>query len=240
MMSLLLILVGCSGDKAVVETPATNLEYYEEVEKLEAKMYTLDNFKITKTMDYETLVCDGEKTKLRVANPNPAEYEVNKDGDDVAYRVVQKVENQIQYHTMYYKDNNFYQEFSQMKGQVDSISGNNDALIMNPVFKEIDTNYYKITKEEGENTKYIFVLDKAKEYNKKYPNDRDSKVCNIVGDYVNQKFEIIVNKDGYIVEQRLEETIKYSVGETIEERINVVHYIFYDFNVPNDINFYFI
>lgn len=242
-LSLLLMLSVCGGEEAEVETPTTNLEYYEEVEKLEAKMYTLDSFKITKTEDYEALVCDGDGYKLKVANPNPSEYEVNKDGEDIAYRMVQKVEDQIQYHTIYYKDKNFYQEFSQMSGQVEPITGNNDALIMNTVFKEIDTNYYKVTKEEdGENTKYTFTLDKAKDYNEKYPDDRNSQACNIVGDYVNQKFEITVNKDGYIIEERLEETIKYVAGdgETEQERTNVIHYVFYDFNVPNEINFYFI
>lgn len=239
-LSLLLLLSACGGE-AEVDIPTTNLEYYEEVEKLEAKMYTLDNFKIRKIEDYETLVCDGEGTKVKVANPNPAEYEVNKDGDDIAYRMVQKVEDQIQYHTIYYKNKGFYQEFSQMSGQVDSISGNNDALIMNTVFKEIDTNYYEVTKEEdGENTNYTFTLDKAKKYNEKYSDDRDSKACNIVGDYVEQKFEITVNKDGYIIDERLEETIKYTSSETVQERTNVVHYEFYDFNVPNEINFYFI
>ena len=238
-LPLLICLIGCSKEEEKI--PPSNLDYYKEVEKLEAKMQTLDSFKLTKTQDYESLVCDQEGVKLKVVNPNPEEYSINKDGEDIAYQMTQKMVNQPQLNILYYKAGNFYHEFSQMRGQIEPTTGNNDNLIMQRVFAEIDTNYYKVDKKEVNDTiVYTFTLNKAKEYNKKYPEDRDVKACNIVGDYASQKFVVVVNQDGYIIEERLEEKVKYKANEEVQQRTNIILYKFYDFNVPNEIDFSFL
>ncbi|MDF9824953.1 hypothetical protein M2475_001353 [Breznakia sp. PF5-3] len=236
--------IACSSDSDPVDPGVSNVELYDEVAAYEAKMKTLDSYKIRKTEDVEVPVCGAEEISVKKENTNPREYQVIKDGDDIAYFWKQKQEQEIQYRIIYYKNGSFYEEFTQMSGSVNLLPDwskeQNDTLIMDKVFHEIDTTYFTVdVKEEEGNKVYTFTLKDADGYNKKYNTDRDS-TCGIKGDYVGQKFELKVNKDGYIVEETVEETVKYKYNDQVHERLNTVKYEFYDLNVPNEINFYFL
>lgn len=240
-IGLCVLLAGCGQTEEKKKEP-TKAELLDEVLALDAKMKELDSFKLTEVNDEEILVCGEVGAEKLLKNVNPKEYRIIKDGDDYAYKYEQKFPDAAEYRYEYYKQGKKYTEYSLLPGDIEYVGeGNSKYLVLNKAVDAIDTRFYTINKQkEGDKTIYTMELKKPKEYNDAYPDDYNDEACGLVGDYVNQKIIITVNGDGFIEQEVVEETVRYSAKGETSERLNTTTYHFHDYNGDNAIDFYFV
>lgn len=239
-ISIVLIvgIVGCKQEKTIIND-TTKVDIYKEVEKIAANMQGLQSFRLEFIEDVEYPTCD-EFNNLTVytSNPNPVSYEVVNHEGQLKFRSTQQVQNEKYQRIIYYKEGHFFREFTGMAGSYQEIEGSVDNLILHPVFKQIDTSYFDVKKtQEGENTRYTFTLTKPEKYSAAYPDDHSEPACGITGYYVSQKYEVVANKEGYMLEQHVEEVVHYTQADQTFERLNTTNYKFYDFNADIQLEF---
>lgn len=240
-VGLCVLLVGCGQTEEKKKEPS-KAELLEEVLALDTKMKELESFKLTEVSDEESLVCGMEGAEPLLKNANPKEYTVIKDGEEYAYKYEQKIPDEMEYRYEYFKQGKRYTEYSLLPGDIEYAGeGSSKYLVLNRAVDAIDTRFYTVDKQkDGDKTIYTMELSKPKEYNDTYPDDYNDEACGLSGDYVNQKIMIIVSGEGFVEQEVLEETIRYSAGDKTSERLNTTTYTFHDYNGDNTINFYFI